>query len=80
MAKKIIQLLLLLVVSLVYASEPATDNLALGKPGPADAIVDRPGYAIGYIEYHEQPAWVIYKMTREEATIIAEIIRKKLNI
>jgi hypothetical protein len=68
MAKKIVQLLFLLVVSLVYVSEPATDNLAWGKPGPADTIVDRPGYAIGYIEYHEQPAWVIYKMTKEEAT------------
>lgn len=44
------------------------DNLALGIPGKADTIVDRPGYALGYIEYHEQPAWVIYKLTREEAT------------
>jgi len=47
---------------------PKYDNLALGIPGKADTIVDRPGYALGYIEYHEQPAWVIYKLTREEAT------------
>lgn len=44
------------------------DNLALGVPGKADTVIDRPGYALGYIEYHEQPAWVIYKLTRAEAT------------
>ena len=50
---------------------PATegsDNLAFGIPGPADTIVDREGYALGYSEYHEQPLWVIYHMTAEEAT------------
>lgn len=45
-----------------------SDNLAFGIPGPADCILDREGYALGYIEYHEQPAWVIYHMTKEEAT------------
>lgn len=44
------------------------DNLSLGVPGPADTIIDRPGYALGYIEKHEQPAWVIYRMTADEAT------------
>ena len=44
------------------------DNLALGIPGKADTIVDRLGFALGYIEKHEQPAWVIYRMTRTEAT------------
>lgn len=44
------------------------DNLALGVPGKADVIVDRVGYSLGYIEEHEQPAWVIYRMTKEEAT------------
>ena len=44
------------------------DNLSFGIPGKADTIVDRPGFALGYIEYHEQPAWVIYRMTRTEAT------------
>ena len=45
-----------------------SDNLAFGIPGPADTIIDREGYALGYIEYHEQPSWVIYHMTAEEAT------------
>ena len=36
-------------------------NLSLGIPGKADTIIDRPGYALDYIEYHEQPAWVIYR-------------------
>ena len=44
------------------------DNLALGVPGKADTIIDRVGYSLGYIEYHEQPAWVIYRMTAKEAT------------
>lgn len=44
------------------------DNLSFGAPGKADTIIDRAGYALGYIEYHEQPAWVIYKLTRAEAT------------
>ena len=42
------------------------DNLSFGIPGKADCIVDREGFALGYIEYHEQPAWVIYKLTRAE--------------
>ena len=49
-------------------STEGSDNLAFGIPGPADCIVDREGYALGYIEYHELPAWVIYHMTKEEAT------------
>ena len=44
------------------------DNLSFGIPSKADTIIDRPGYALGYIERHEQAAWVIYIMTREEAT------------
>jgi len=44
------------------------DNLSFGIPGPADCIVDREGYSLGYSEYHEQPRWVIYHMTKAEAT------------
>ena len=47
---------------------PQYDNLSFGIPGKADTIIDRPGYALGYIEYHEQPAWVIYIMPKAEAT------------
>jgi len=49
-------------------STDGSDNLAFGIPGPADTIIDREGYALGYSEYHEQPLWVIYHMTAEEAT------------
>ena len=48
--------------------EAQYDNLSFGVPGKADTIIERPGYALGYIEYHEQPAWVIYIMTKAEAT------------
>ena len=42
------------------------DNLAYGIPGPADCIVDREGYSLGYSEYHEQATWVVYRLTAEE--------------
>ena len=46
--------------------KPQFDNLVYGIPGKADCIVEREGYALGYIEKHEQPAWVQYIMTAEE--------------
>ena len=49
------------------AEPPQYDNLALGVPGKCDTLIDRPGYALGYIEYHEQAAFVIYKLTAREA-------------
>ena len=66
---------LLLTLSVVFScfcwaveQTPQYDNLSFGVPGKADTIIDRPGYALGYIEYHEQPAWVIYIMTKAEVT------------
>lgn len=73
-------LLLLLLLLPAQAAEPAAvssvgpsgtvssryDNLALGIPGKADCIVDREGFALGYLEYHEQAAWVTSKLTRQE--------------
>ena len=50
---------------------PQFDNLSYGVPGAADAIVEREGYALGYIEKHEQPAWVQYIMTAEEVSLRA---------
>lgn len=66
---KLILTLCFVFASFCWAAEPASqyDNLTYGVPGKADTIINRPGYALGYIEYHEQPAWVIYIMTREEA-------------
>lgn len=49
-------------------------NLSFGIPGKADCIVDREGFALGYIEYHEQPAWVIYKLARAE--VQAQVARR----
>ena len=49
------------------AEPPQYDNLALGIPGKCDTLIDRPGYALGYIEYHEQATFVIYKLTAREA-------------
>ena len=45
---------------------PQFDNLTYGIPGTADTIIEREGYALGYIEKHEQPAWVVYKLTHTE--------------
>lgn len=47
---------------------PQFDNLSYGIPGVADSIVEREGYALGYIEKHEQPAWVQYIMTADEVS------------
>ena len=60
--------LVLLASCRTLCQNPQYDNLSFGIPGRADTIIDRPGYALGYIEYHEQPAWVIYIMTKAEAT------------
>ena len=60
--------LVLLASCRTLCQNPQYDNLSFGIPGKADTIVDRPGYALGYSEYHEQAAWVIYIITREEAT------------
>jgi len=47
---------------------PQFDNLTYGIPGAADTIIEREGYALGYIEKHEQPAWVQYIMSAEEVS------------
>ena len=60
--------LVLLASCRTLCQNPQYDNLSFGIPGKADTIIDRPGYALGYSEYHEQAAWVIYIMTREKAT------------
>ncbi len=57
-----------LIFQFAFFAVISSDNLALGKPGKADTIIDREGYALGYIKYHEQAAWVIYKLTAAEAT------------
>lgn len=47
---------------------PQFDNLSYRVPGKEDSIVEREGYALGYIEKHEQPAWVQYIMTSGEVS------------
>ena len=59
-------------VSAVRAAPPAKpssgkwDNLELGVPGKCDQVVEREGYALGYVEEWEQPAWVAYRLTKDE--------------
>ncbi|MEG1979768.1 MAG: DNA/RNA non-specific endonuclease [Victivallaceae bacterium] len=59
-------LLLCAALTLSGCVQTQFDNLTLGVPGDADIIIDREGYALGYIERHEQAAWVIYKLTAAE--------------
>ena len=64
----IVFLVILLQLFCIFAAEPSQyDNLALGIPGKYDTLINRPGYALGYIEYHEQATFVIYKLTAREA-------------
>ena len=51
-------------------STPGADNLLLGVPGPADYLIDREGYAVGYDITHKQPRWVTYRLTRAEAEAV----------
>lgn len=45
-----------------------SDNLAYGAPCKKGVqVVDRVGYALGYSEKYEQPLWVSYRLTAEEA-------------
>ena len=45
-------------IATIFAQEPSVyrpkfpqyDNLKYGVPGPADTIIEREGYALGYIE------------------------------
>lgn len=55
---------------------PQYDNLSYGVPGKADTIIEREGYSLGYIEKHEQPAWVVYIITAEE---VANRVAKRGN-
>ena len=48
------------------AQAPESRHLAYGIPGKADTIVERTGYALGYIEQHEQAAWVIYVISKNQ--------------
>ncbi len=41
-------------------------NTDFGNPSTADTIVIREAYTLGYSEAHEQPLWVMYKLTRKE--------------
>lgn len=50
----------------LFVAENA-DNLTLGVPGPADYIINRAGYAVGYDVENKQPRWVTYCLTNEEA-------------
>ena len=42
------------------------DNLAVGKPGHADVVVDRQGFAVGFSNEKRQALWVIYKLEAAE--------------
>lgn len=48
---------------------PQYDNLTFGVgANQSDFIIERVGYALGYIEKHEQAEFVSYKLTKYEAT------------
>jgi len=68
-------LLCLLLLGAQAARRPRYDNLALGVPGRADAVIEREGYALGYSRKYGQALWVIYRMTREE--VLAKSARRE---
>ncbi|MCQ2379461.1 MAG: DNA/RNA non-specific endonuclease [Victivallaceae bacterium] len=40
------------------------DNTRYGVPGESDCRIDRDGYSLGFSDYHKQPIWVSYRLTR----------------
>ena len=62
-----LQIALVAAFCAVYAAF-GSDNLALGVPGPADQVLDRDGYALGYSSSARQPLWVTYRLTASEVT------------
>lgn len=59
-----------LLLALLFAKAACafvTDNLDYGLPGGADQVVERAGYALGYVNAWRQPAWVSYRLTEWEA-------------
>jgi endonuclease G, mitochondrial len=53
------------------------DNLTLGWPDQKGTIVNRAGYAFCYSEKHEQPLWVMYKLTKAE--VINKVCKRRDN-
>ena len=64
--KLFIAALLLPLCLSAQSPERKSSHLSYGIPGDADTIVERQGYALGYIERHEQSAWVIYVISKEQ--------------
>ena len=58
--------MLFALLGLVAMDAFSSDNLKVGTPGGCDQVVDRPGYALGYVEAYEQAAWVQYHFTKAE--------------
>ena len=44
------------------------DNLEYGIPCQTDQIINREGYALGFSNKYKQPLWVMYRLTKEEAS------------
>ena len=59
------------------ADANATDNLESGVPGRYDVILDREGFAAGFIHSKHQPAWVSYRLTIDEVT--NKVVRRTNN-
>lgn len=65
--KKLLSVLGALCLSLVArAGAAGYDNLDVGKPGVADKVVEREGYALGYSAKYKQALWVQYRLTKSE--------------
>ena len=52
----------------------ASDNLALGVPGPCDKVIDREGYALGYKAAWKTARWVTYRLTDDE--VLTQVTRR----
>jgi len=60
-----------------FSSNYKYDNLDLGWPMMEGTLINRVGYAFCYSEKHEQPLWVMYKLTKNE--VLNKVCKRRDN-
>lgn len=59
----------------LFGSANAAGHLDIGKPGSADVVLERTGYAVGYSKQHHQAKWVQYRLKKEHVLSTGKVDR-----
>jgi len=60
---------------LLAAGVNAAGHLDVGKPGGADVVLEREGYAVGYSKRHHQAKWVQYRLKKNQVLSTQKVDR-----